>query len=313
MIQILLLILKIIGITLLAVVGFILVLLAVVLFVPFFYRVRIIHTPEKTQVKARVSFLFPLLVATVEYLKKLSYKVRIFGFAILDSDKPKKEKQPKEKKVKEKKQKEKKAKKRKQKTKNMPVLIREEDIWAPLEPPGTLPESEAGRKQTTAPEQNVPSKEEKQSVFQKIRSKIQKTRETISEKLGKWKRLWRQKNEVQRIWAKPETRQALSFAWDKLKHVLKHIFPRKIMGYVAFGMDNPATTGQVLGILSMVYARTGQILELRPNFMEKQLECDVELKGRIQVVTLLVIAVKVFMNQELRQLIADVKGIKDIE
>lgn len=311
MIQILLLILKIIGITLLAVIGFVLVLLAVILFVPVFYRVQITHTPEKTQIKARVSYLFPLLVVTAEYLKKVSYKVRIFGVALLDSDKPKKEKPPKKK---EKKQKERNVIKKKKKSKNMPVPMREEDIWIPLEHPGTLPGSGTRKKPEASPKQEKTAfTEEKQSIFNKMRGKIQKIRETISENLRKWKRLWHQKQEVQRIWDKPETKQALVFAWDKLKRLLKHIFPRKIKGYVAYGADDPATTGQVLGILSVVYARTGQVLEIRPNFVEKQLECDTELKGRVQVFTLLVIAVKVFVNQELRQLVADIKGIKDIE
>ena len=118
---------------------------------------------------------------------------------------------------------------------------------------------------------------------------------------------------MQRILAQPETKKAISFVWEKLKRILKHVLPRKIKGYVAFGADNPATTGQVLGVLSVVYARTGMLLEIRPNFTEKQLECDVELKGRIQVFTLLVIAVKVFLNQELRKLITEFKGLKEIE
>ena len=103
MIQILLFVLKILGITVLTILGAVLLLLAIVLFVPVFYRVRIIHNPEKTQVKARVSFLFPLFLATVEYFQKLSYKVRIFGVTMVDSEKPKKDKPKKEKKFKNKK------------------------------------------------------------------------------------------------------------------------------------------------------------------------------------------------------------------
>ena len=156
-------------------------------------------------------------------------------------------------------------------------------------------------------------KEKKTGFFEKVRSKIKKIRETINNIIKKIKRLFRQKEEAQRILAKPETKTALKFAWDKLKRLLKHILPRKVKGYVAFGADDPATTGQILGILSIVYARTGELLTIRPNFTEKQLESDVELKGRIQVFTLLVVAVKVFLNQELKQLLEDVKGIKEIE
>ncbi|MBP3578042.1 MAG: hypothetical protein J6K15_08030 [Lachnospiraceae bacterium] len=317
MIQVLLLILKIIGITLLSVLGIILLVLAVVLFVPVFYRVRIIHNPKATKVKAKVSFLFPLLLVTVEYCKKLIYKLRVFGFSVIDSEKPKKEKIPKEKKTKRIKKKDKKQ------NSLQPVENEddEEDFFVPLESPSETPkveeqqgsEPEGGPKEEPEPAEMQSSKEKKQGLFKKIRSKIQKIRETIGNIVKKVRKLLHQKEEIQRILAKQETKDAISFVWEKLKRILKHVFPRKIKGYVMYGADNPATTGQVLGALSVIYARTGMLLDIQPNFTEKQLECDVELKGRIQVFTLLVIAVKVFFNQKLRQLVTDFKGLKEIE
>lgn len=309
MIQVLLLILKIIGIALLVILGLILLVLALVLFVPVFYRVRVIHNPEKTQVKGRVRFLFPLLSVTFEYLKKFSYKVRVLGFALLDSEKPKKEKKPGKKKGKKSK-KHKPERKKKRQAEQLPEKQSEK-------PPETAsPEpvaEEISQKQARAEQQAEHVKENSPGFFEKIRVKIQKIRETVSNVINKVKKLLHQKDEVQRILNKPESKQAISFAWDELKHLLKHILPRKIKGYVAYGADDPATTGKVLGILGIVYARTGQLVEIRPNFEEAQLECDVELRGRVQVFTLLVIAVKVFMNQELRQLISDFKNVKEIE
>lgn len=312
MIQILLLILKIFGITLLAVLGLILLILALVLFVPVFYRVRVVHNPQQTKVTAKVSFLWPVITAVVQYLKKLSYKVRVFGIAILDSEKPKKEKAKKEKKPKPDKKKKKK------------VAVKEdtkEDIFAPLENPGFLPKDgpaeDKPAEEAAAPEEKsgeqAQVKEKKPGIFAKIKAKIQKLRETIRKVFTKIKKLLHQKDEVQRILAKQETKSAIKFAWGKLKRLLKHILPRKVKGYVIYGADNPATTGQALGILSVLYARTGKLLEIRPNFMEKQLECDVLIKGRIQLFTLLLIAAKVALNKELRQVIKEFKGIKDIE
>lgn len=324
MIQILLLIFKIIGITILAILGLILLVLALVLFVPVFYKVRIIHNPQETKITGKVSFLWPAIVVIVQYFKKLSYKVKLFGISLLDSEKPKKEKTPKKKK--EKKPKQKKAKKKKKgKSGNVIETVPEEEIFAPLENPGTLPkaepedeasfenvaeESESFEETTEKPAQD---KEKKPGIFAKIKAKIQKLRETISKTIAKIKKLLHQKDEVQRILEKPETKTAMKFVWSKLGRLLKHILPRKIKGYLAYGADNPATTGQVLGILSVLYARTGQLLEIRPNFTEKQLECDVLIKGRIQVFTLLVIAVKVALNKELRQVIKEFKGINEIE
>ncbi len=319
MIQIFLLILKIIGITILAILGLILLVLALVLFVPVFYKVRIIHNPQETKITGKVSFLWPAIVVIVQYFKKLSYKVKLFGISLLDSEKPKKEKTPKKKK--EKKQKKKKAGKSSDAKDTLP----EEEIFAPLENPGTLPkaepedeaffenvaeESESFEETTEKPAQD---KEKKPGLFAKIKAKIQKLRETISKTIAKIKKLIHQKEEVQRILGKPETKTAMKFVWSRLGRLLKHILPRRIKGYLAYGADNPATTGQVLGILSVLYARTGQLLEIRPNFTEKQLECDVLIKGRIQVFTLLVIAVKVALNKELRQVIKEFKGIKEIE
>ncbi len=305
MIQILLLILKICGIALLAILGLVLLMVAVVLFVPVFYRVRVIHNPEKTQVKARISFLFPVVIATVDYFKKLSYKLRVFGIPLLDSDKPKKEKALKVGKT----------KKKKQKKENLQETEAEK-IPEPLVQNASEQEMETvsdTSAEKIEPEETKKQKTEKTGVFDKVRSKITKIRETISNIVNKIKKIFHQKEKVQQVFAKPETKKALGFAWDKLKHLLRHVFPRKLKGYMVYGADDPATTGQVLGILSIVYARTGQLLVIRPNFAEKQLECDVELKGRIQLFTLLVIAVKVFLNQELKQLITELKELKEIE
>lgn len=320
MIQIFLLILKIIGITILAILGLILLVLALVLFVPVFYKVRIIHNPEETKITGKVSFLWPAIVVVVQYLKKFSYRVRVFGISLLDSEKPKKEKQPKKKKEKKPKKKKDKKKKKGQSGKEKET-VPADDIFAPLENPGALPTEEtetdiSPESVAEEPEslgEQTQDEEKKPGLFAKIKAKIQKLRETISKTIAKIKKLIHQKDEVQRILGKPETKAAIRFAWDKLKRLLKHILPRKIKGYIAYGADNPATTGQVLGILSVLYARTGQLLEIRPNFTEKQLECDVLIKGRIQVFTLLVIAIKVVLNKELRQVIKEFKGIKEIE
>ena len=91
--QVILLILKIIGILLASVIGLLLLVTAVLLFVPVRYRARVIHNPEKDDVFGRASFLFPLLVFRFRYFEKVfSYKGKAFGFSFADSSKEKKEK-----------------------------------------------------------------------------------------------------------------------------------------------------------------------------------------------------------------------------
>ena len=315
MIQIILLILKIIGITLLVILGILLFLLAVILFVPVFYRVRIIRNPEETKVTARISYLFPLFLATVQYLKKLSYKIRLFGFILVDSEKPKKERHSKPQK----------SNKKKDKKENPVETVSKPEPAGQIQQPEPAPPEEE-EQDTLFPVTEEPtasssggeqeSEKEQKSFFEKIKGikgKIRKLWETICKVVSKIRKLLHQKEALQEMLSKPENKQAIRFAWDKLKHLLKHILPRKTKGYLAFGTGDPATTGQVLGVVSVLYAKTGCLLEIRPNFMEKQLETDMEMKGRIQVFTLLLIAAKVFFNQEIRNLITEFKNIKEIE
>ena len=337
MIQAILLILKIIGITLLVILGLLLLILALVLFVPVFYRVRVIHNPEKTEVRARVSFLFPLLLVTVQYLKKLFYKVRIFGFPLLDSERPKKEKKPKNKKKTGKGKKPKDLKTDREESEEdgseSPEAGQDTGATEPgqnTESPGTVsgqPEQvnqAAGSEESGEPEQpnqatgqanteEQPQEAQKPGFFEKIRLKIQKIRETIINILTKIKKLLHQKDEVLRILNEPSGKRAIAYTWDKVKRLVKHILPRKIKGYVKFGADNPATTGQVTGIVSVLYAKTGYLLDFQPNFQEAELECDVEFRGHIQVFTLLLLALKVVLNKEFRKLLKELKHVKDVE
>ena len=303
MIQILFLILKIIGILILAVLGTVFLVLVLVVFVPIFYQVRVIHNPQQTKVTAKVSFLWPAITAVIQYLKKISFKVKIFGIPILNSEKPKKVTPKKVKKTKKKKEKKQPSDAAKaQKGKDVPV---------PLENSGSSAKEK--REKDSFAETESHKEEKKSGVFAKIKAKIQKIRETISTLISKIKKLLHQKDEVLRILGKPENKKTISFVFGKLGRLLKHILPGKIKGYVVYGADNPATTGQVLGILGIIYARTGQVLEIRPSFAEKQLECDVLIKGRIQVFTLLLIAIKVVSDKGVRQVIKEFKGIKEIE
>jgi len=302
MIQIILLLLKIIGITLLVLLGLILLVIALVLFVPICYRIRVIWKPDHKEIKGRVTFLFPFVIASVGWLEKLWYRVRIAGFCIVDSEKPKKEKRGKENSKKEKPKKEMLAKgKTEEKKPELPVTEKRPDV-------SVEGYNEAGKREPKEQKQK-----ESDSGFKKIRQKWQNLRDTVRKAIAKIGRLLRQKDELQKLLSEPETKQVFSFIWEKCKKLFKHILPRKSKGYVAYGSSDPSTTGKVMGIISVLYAKTGPLVRVVPNFEEEQLEADLELKGRIQLFTLLVLAGKVFINKEIKQLIQKFKNIKEVE
>ncbi len=319
MIQVLLLILKIIGIALAIILGLVLFIVLVVLFVPIRYRARVIYKPEHLEVTGRVTFLCSMFSVTVQYLEKLTYKGRLFGIAFLDSEKEKKAK--KEKKPKKlKKPKESKIEENKVEQEEAPPLEEQEEVK--LEEPfveeieqPSLDEvlDEMIAEEGIEVQESTLEAELKLSFFEKLRLKIEKIRDTIDTVIGKIKKIWHQKEEVQRILEKPETKRAISFTWSKVIKILRHILPRKLKGYLIFGSGDPATTGKVLAVLSIVYAKTGPLIDITPNFEEKQIECDLEIKGKIQIIVLVVLAVQIILKKEVRQLIKDVKKIKDVK
>nr|MCR5584248.1 DUF2953 domain-containing protein [Lachnospiraceae bacterium] len=74
-------------------------------------------------------------------------------------------------------------------------------------------------------------------------------------------------------------------------------------GEAEFGFEDPATTGEILGVVSSVYACTGKLLDLKPDFENEVFNCDVRVKGRIRIFTVALIAVLLYFNKDLRKLV----------
>ncbi len=114
------------------------------------------------------------------------------------------------------------------------------------------------------------------------------------------------KDRLEQLWQffmEEENRKTLRLIFRQVKAVLRHLLPRRIRADVVFGFDNPATTGQVLAICSLVYAWYGESIRLTPVFDEKILEAQVEIKGRVRLGTLLVLALRVLFNKNFRVLV----------
>ena len=95
--------------------------------------------------------------------------------------------------------------------------------------------------------------------------------------------------------------------WHRLKKLLLRILPRADRLYLHFGFEDPATTGQVLGSLSILYPICGEKMELCPEFNEEILEGEVKCHGRIRPVSLVIFAVKSFLNKQFFSMVKQFK------
>lgn len=293
--------LKIIGTILLVILLVILALLLLVLFVPFRYNMEFVYNKDNLYLKAKVTWLlmFRFYLNFIE--KKLAYKFKILFLTILNSEK----------------------------TKNTPladkkvpaadtsslISVKEQDIKTEeVEEKQNEEQEKVVREVEEAVEQHKSTSEDTGKTKKRFSFKLLHPAEiyyNISQKIVDifWKirdailTTERKLDKICAMIADPDNREAVVFVLRQVKTLLKHIAPTKHGIYVKAGFDNPATTGQVLGAYSVVNNILRLNFVLEPDFENEVLESKVFVKGRIRVVNLLIIGIKVITNKTIRKFI----------
>ena len=75
--------------------------------------------------------------------------------------------------------------------------------------------------------------------------------------------------------------------------LLKHIFPKKVRGWIHFGTSDPAQTGDFLVAVSIFFSMYGQGGRVIPDFDQAAFEGKVELRGSLMGIILLILVIRV--------------------
>ena len=280
-----LLVLKIIGITLLSIIGLILVLLLLILFVPVRYRVRAdVH--ESVSGSAKATWLLHILSFSLIYEgKELSDALKVFGIPI---------------RRREKKERTEKQKKKETKQTADPRKPEEQDDGKILD---RLPREDEYRlegfdRETSREAHTEETKEpgRVQKIIDKIKSTYEKIRDFVNSIQNKTELLCDEKNRV-----------VIKRSLGRVLKLLGAIRPRKLKGEFHFGFEEPDTTGKILAVAAILYAWIGPSFVLKPDFEEVVLEGDADLKGRIFLITVAVIGARLYFDKELRRFYAKLK------
>lgn len=293
MLHIILLILKIIGITLLCILGLIILLTLILLFVPIRYKADIKYNNDFS-LKAKSTFLLHLLSISATYPdEKFHLVVKIFGIRIVDNNRPKKERKMN------------KSGKKNKNDDSADEIITPSENTSPSDSSTdiSLPPEEVLDDLNSDKSANDEPVKEKKSIIGKIKSIIEKIRYTIQNIYAKIKKIINNIEYYIDLWHKKQTQAAYKHIKQEIKRLFLHIRPRKLKGYVEFGMDNPETTGKVLGGISMFYALYGNNITIIPNFDEKVIKANLKFKGRIRLVVLLGIGIRLIKDKNLRRLL----------
>jgi len=322
--SVLLIILKIIGITLLVIICLILLLLLLVLFVPVRYRFKGSYD-EKFLCRGKVTWLLHLVSIRIDVEDKAVTTIRILGIplSVFLKKKDKVEETTSEK-VSE----EKTTMVTDSAKLSLPAGQTEkaemDKISVTVDSAGDIPEhlSDESMAETLReqPANDLPV-EEKHTVFNKISSKIQAIIQKIRDLIDKIKSIFAKiKDTIINVKEKKETlkrylaivrsdtaKAAFALCKKRIFQMLKHIFPRKMRVNLTYGMNDPADTGYILAVYGMLPEFVGKRVVLHADFDNPVLKGDFYVKGGIRAWTLLYQVICVLLDKNCQRLYHIVK------
>lgn len=292
MLHTLLLVLKIIGIILLAILALVVLLLCVVLFVPLRYRGNMIAEEnfDDLFLEMKFSWLFPLISGYVRYSKRtLDWNVRIawkkMNQGAIDAEVEKEEPQEI---MQEKTETEKQDEQLKT---DAPTELSEETV-----PEIDAIESDEDNKKASNSKREKNTKKKVSKIrykFQELCDKIKQTKDVVVTFLVDdiHQDVWRQLKR-------------------ELIHILVYLKPKKIKGNLRFGFEDPYKTGVVLAVLSVLYPVYQENVNIYPDFEEQIIKGDLMIKGRIRIFFFVKVIVRLLLNRNVRKTYKDIKKLE---
>lgn len=323
MIHILFMILKALGILLLVLLFLVLLIVCTVLFLPFCYRAQVLKEEEGfacVKASGRVSWLFGVVALTASYEEqKPEAQILLFGASLEtwkrrlkkirrgEASVPRTEENETENALEAEKTAEQKAPDQKEKQQKVTAQKEQpEQEQEPDAPKKSILERFFGRIEYL-PEKllNLASRL-LQTAFRLLELPF-RLLEKLEQKIQAGRRLKRKWESVKKFFRSKMFREALLHAKKEVLYFLKKAAPKKVTGTVRFGFDDPALTGETLGILGMIYGKLPKDLSIQPDFEQEILQGDVRMKGSFQAVTAAGIALRLFRDQNLRKTIRHFK------
>lgn len=289
-------VIKIIGIILLCVIALVLLVLLLVLFAPIRYRLNG-YKEDDYLVKASFSWLGIILHGKAEYDGEFIYSVKALLFTLA----PKKEKEVK-------------ASKSNNISPSKAILAVEdnskkatEEITNEIIEEDKL-ESDFENIEVVSDDESInigdkPSEVKKRrsivQIFTNWVDKLQYTFKSIYAKIvekGEWL------NAKIAFLNEDRTKQAFLLVFHSIKNLLKHIVPRKGYADIYFGFEDPSVTGKAVAAYSVFYPFLGKVIKIYPDFQNPCFYGRFDMKGKVRVFTILLIAIKLYFNKNFRYL-----------
>lgn len=156
---------------------------------------------------------------------------------------------------------------------------------------------------------NIPKKIK--DIFVKIGNKFRQLKDKLLNMKKVIDRIKRAIEKIKLFLQDEVNKDGMKYVFKSLKRIWWHVKPKKIIGEVEFGTKDPYETGKILAFISMGYGLYGKDFKIYPNFEEEILTGKVTIIGRIRLITLLIIGVKLILYKNNRQLVKNIMVLKE--
>ena len=123
------------------------------------------------------------------------------------------------------------------------------------------------------------------------------------------KKLWETKEKISDFITDPVHKQAFRRIKKEIIIMAKRIRPKKLEGYVHFGMEDPYNTGRILAVMSILYPFYGERIEIEPDFEHKVFEGEVHMRGYMHAATFVALLWNLFFDQNVKITYRDYKNL----
>lgn len=137
----------------------------------------------------------------------------------------------------------------------------------------------------------------------KLREKCYNIQGSVEDFINKSKKKYKEIKYYYKLIRHPSVKPALLKLWKATKSLLRHIRPRRLKADIEFGTGDPASTMKVYGYYCMIYPFYGKQIRVEPDMENKFLRFDAKLSGRFQLFRFIWMGWSLFADRNVRKLI----------
>ncbi len=145
------------------------------------------------------------------------------------------------------------------------------------------------------------TKEEKinEEAKEIVRDEVEKIKEEVEEDIKKYSVI----DKIKDVWNYPDREDIQNLSIGLIKKLFKTLFPKILKVDIEFGSDNPAQTGYVIAISSILVLYFGNDIKVKGNFKRKVLKGKLEAKGSFSIFKILSTLLRFALRKSIRKLI----------